>query len=197
MAVRFNMPKLNELSREHLNALIGCPNIKRFDAAMLEADSPLILHMELARSRKVFDSVELKERHGDIINVTKNTVVLSFSALDALIHSVLKRDLPEDSFKKLQYRTFQSSVQVEAALDRLSCSQGFELIASGISFDFYTEDQARKELDAYYTRKNYITHHADLDERGNAIEFSPSYAHACARFIRAFGHSFHIATFKV
>lgn len=190
------MPEIGNLTCEQLHALIHSPELKAFDAAMGEAESALGLYIELRRSRNILDSKELERDHKDIILLTKSTVVLSFSALDALVHAVLRRNLQDEQFQKLKYKTFQCSAQIEKAFKHLSIEAGFAKVARHMSCDLFTEQRARESLDHYYDRKGFITHHADVDEHGNKLRFFPSYAHECARFMRSFGHGFHLVTFR-
>lgn len=191
------MPDLRDLTYEQLAALGEDPALKAFRRNMDEAEASLGIYIELRRHRAVIDSKDLEADHQDIIGVTKGAVVSSLSALDALVHAILKAELPSDHFEKVRFKTFQSSRQISSALRLLGIATDFSTICPRMSSDLYTPEDVVSHLDAYYDRKNYITHHADLDEHGNKIKFHPAYALNCVRFIRDFGYALHLTAFRV
>jgi hypothetical protein len=191
------MPDLRDLSDEQLDALVADPVIRNFNRDMQEAEASIGIYLELRRRRGVVDSTVLEAEHQDIIGVTKSALVASLSALDSLVHAVLRQHLPPDQFEKVRYKTFQSSKQLASALGRLGLAPDFSEICRRMSSDLYRPADVATLLDEYYDRKSYITHHADTDASGIKIRFVPAYALSCVRFIRDFGHAFHLTTFRV
>lgn len=187
------MDRSAELRR--LKALLANPPLLNFQSDMDAAESQIGMYLELRRARGVSSSEDLETSHGDLFWITRAAVVTSFSALDRLIHSLLKERLNQSAFEKVRYKTFQSASQIEKAMSLIGFTDIYHTVPKQYSKDLMTPDLLRANLDSYYDRKNLITHHADSDDGEKRLAFYPSYAHECCKFVREFGIALHAIVF--
>lgn len=180
---------------EDLQALIADPPRVQFREDMHAAASQIWMYVELHKARGVESSEDLLANHGDLFWVTRASVVTSFSALDKLLHALLRARLEAAAFERVRFKTFQSAAQIEKAMSLIGITDIYTPVAKHYSLDIMTPDRLRETLDSFYDRKNLITHHVDSDELGARFDLPPAYAHECYKFVGEFGVGLHSVVF--